>query len=306
MAGVEIGRGVWPVMLTPFEDGGAIDWAALDELVEWYIGSGAAGLFAVALSSEMYQLSPEERVALATRVVARAAGRVPVVASGTFGGSVGKQAAFVRRMRDEAGVDAVVVLSCQLAEEGESDDVWLANAERLLSLTGEAPLGLYECPVPYKRVLSPALMGWAARTDRFLFHKDTCCEAGPIAAKIAAVRGTGFRFFNANTATLLGSLEAGGDGYSGIGANFYTDLYAWLCRGFAERPEEAARLQRFLSVGDRVVSYKYPRSAKRFLGLGGLRLGERCRTECATLMEEDLLTLRHLWELAQERRPPSF
>ena len=34
-----IPSGVWPVMLTPFNSDNSIDWAAFDELVDWYIDS---------------------------------------------------------------------------------------------------------------------------------------------------------------------------------------------------------------------------------------------------------------------------
>lgn len=296
-----IDPGVWPVMLTPFASSGSIDWEGVDRLVDYYVDAGAAGLFSVALSSEMYELTPDERPALAEHVVKRAAGRVPVVASGTFGGSIGKQAAYVRRMAD-TGVAAVVVLSCQLAGQEESDAVWRANAERLMSLSGEVPLGLYECPVPYKRVLSAETMGWAAHTGRFLFHKDTCCQIGQIRDKIEAVRGTAFRFYNANAATLLDSLLAGGDGFSGIGANFFADLYVWLCRHHREQPELARRLQRFLTIAEMTICHKYPASAKRFRALDGLAIGDRCRGSDSAFTEEDLLRLRHLHEYATEWR----
>ncbi|MHB0875707.1 MAG: dihydrodipicolinate synthase family protein [Anaerolineae bacterium] len=293
--------GVWPVMLTPFTDDGSIDWDGVDRLVDYYVAAGAAGLFAVALSSEMYELTPEERPALAARVVKRVDGRVPVVASGTFGGPALEQAAYVRRMAD-AGVDAVVVLSCQLAAAEESDAVWQANAERLLALTGDVPLGLYECPVPYKRVLTAAAMGWAARTGRFLFHKDTCCRMDLIRAKIEAVQGTSFRFFNANAATLLSSLHAGGDGFSGIGANYFTDLYAWMCRHHRAQPELAQRLQRFLSIAEMTICHRYPASAKRFRALDGLAIGDYCRASRPQFDEEDMLRLQHLLEYAAEWR----
>jgi len=299
MAADEQGRGVWPVMLTPFQADGAIDWAALDELTEWYLDAGVAGLFSVAQSSEMYNLTEAERLAVATRVVRLTAGRVPVVAAGTFGGPIEEQAGFVRRMAD-TGVSGVVVLTCQLAAAEEADDVWRANAERLLAATGEVELGLYECPQPYKRLLSPELIGWAARTGRFRFHKDTSCMTEPIRAKIAAVRGTPFRFYNANTATLLGSLQAGGHGYSGIAANYFPELYVWLCREFERQPERALRLQRFLGVADRLVSHKYPRSAKIFLATRGLRLGPTCRVGNPEFVEEELLALKQLRDYAQE------
>ena len=49
----DLPKGVWPVMLTPFTQDGAIDWDGVDAITNWYIDSGVAGLFAVCLSSEM-------------------------------------------------------------------------------------------------------------------------------------------------------------------------------------------------------------------------------------------------------------
>jgi len=75
-------KGIIPVMLTPFTEANAIDYASLEKLIEWYIANGADALFAVAQSSEMQFLSLDERVALARFVAKQAAGRVPVIASG--------------------------------------------------------------------------------------------------------------------------------------------------------------------------------------------------------------------------------
>lgn len=44
--------GVFPVMLTPFREN-KVDYDSLKRLVEWYIQSGAAGLFAACQSSEI-------------------------------------------------------------------------------------------------------------------------------------------------------------------------------------------------------------------------------------------------------------
>jgi len=294
-------QGVWPVMLTPFTDTGEIDWSSLDRLVDWYLRVGVAGLFAVCLSSEMYKLSDDERLALARHVVRRADGRVPVVATGTFGGAVSQQALFVRQVSD-CGVAGVVAISNQLAAKDESDSVWKERAENLMLLTGDISLGLYECPVPYKRLLSPDLLQWAAESGRFLFHKDTACAMEPIHSKLAAIRGTAFRWFNANCATLLASLEAGGDGYSGIAANFMPELYVWLCANHAKQRDLAGRLQRFLSIADAVVRFKYPASAKYFLTEAGILASPHCRLENPEMTEEDLLILRDLKQSIAEWR----
>lgn len=98
----------------------------------------------------MYHLSVEERLKLAKFVHDEVAGRVCLVASGTFGGPIEEQALFCTEMSQYC--DAVVVLTCQLAKKEESDEVWTQNAQKLLDLTGNIKLGLYECPDPYKRV----------------------------------------------------------------------------------------------------------------------------------------------------------
>lgn len=81
----EIRNGVWVTMVTPFTEGAkAVDYPALEKLVDWYIQHGVDGLFAVCQSSEMFFLSREERREMARFVVEKAAGRVPVVVSGAL------------------------------------------------------------------------------------------------------------------------------------------------------------------------------------------------------------------------------
>jgi len=289
------------VMLTPFKQDGAIDWPGVDALTDWYIDAGVAGLFSVCLSSEMYHLTEDERLTLAKHVVDRSAGRVPVVASGTFGGSTEGQADFVKCMYD-AGVDGVVVLACQLVGADDSEDAWRKQAEQLLSLTGEIPLGLYECPSPYHRVLSSNLIGWCASTGRFLFTKDTSCRMDWIAPKAEAVRDSSLRFFNANTPTLLASLKVGGDGYCGTAANFYPELFVWLCDNFRNAPELAEKVQQFLSVANPLAAHKYKTSAKLFLSMLGLPIEPVCRDSEVTFRDDELTMLRHLRGMVQAQR----
>lgn len=286
--------GLWPVMLTPFQADGSIDWTALDPLVEWYVEAGASGLFALCLSSEMYLLSEEERLALARRIIARVGGRIPVVAGGTFGAGVEPIADFARRLAD-TGVAAVICLTNQFCPAGASAERWQEGVERFLALTDPAmPLGLYECPQPHRRLLTPAQTVWTARTGRFRFLKDTSCQLGFIRPRIAAFRGTGMRLFNANTPTLLASLRAGADGYSGIAANYAPRLYAWLCARFAAEPAVAERLHRFLCVADPLIGARYPAAAKIFLASCGLKISPKCRIADPVFAEEDLLMLAAL------------
>lgn len=290
---------MWPVMLTPFTKSLEIDWEGVDALVDWYIAQGADGLFAVCLSSEMYQLTTEERLELAGRVVRRSGGRVPVIASGSFGGSINTQADSIKRMA-ESGVAAVVVVSSQIAGPEAGDHEWLGNIRAIMSLTDGIPLGLYECPSPYHRLLSPGVVKSIADTGRFRFYKDTSCSQEAIRGKIAAVSGTQLMWRNANSPTLLYSLQQGGAGFAGIGANFLPGHFAWLCKHFADEPEKSAKLQRFLSVADMAVRNKYPTSAKLFLAGLGIAINPVCRDRNQMLSEEEFLILEHLRDASRE------
>ncbi len=295
LKGDSVPEGVWPVMITPFTGTAAIDWYGLDAVVEWYIQAGVAGLFAVCLSSEMYELTPDERIKLAEHVVRRAEGRVPVIAAGAFGDSCESQAESAKRIAG-VGVSAVVLTVNQLAAEDEPDSKWQNNTEAVCNACSDIPLGLYECPLPYHRLLSPQMLGWAARSGRFLFLKDTCCRLASISAKLDAIRGTTLRWFNAHEPTLLESLRAGGQGYSGIAANFYPELFVRLCADFADNPLEADRLQQFLTLADMTIRHRYPASAKQYLGILGLPVGEVCRLPVPASDSDDeemiLLNLR--------------
>ena len=72
--------GILPVLQTPFADDGAIDHAALRREVDFVVACGAHGIVVPAIASEYRALTDAERRALVETVVARAAGRLPVVA----------------------------------------------------------------------------------------------------------------------------------------------------------------------------------------------------------------------------------
>jgi 4-hydroxy-tetrahydrodipicolinate synthase len=259
--------GAWPVMLTPFNTDRSIDWIAVDDYTDWLIELGSAGIFAVALSSEMYDLSPEERLALSRRVVARSAGRVPVVASSVATGTGREQAESAAEVA-ATGVDAVVLISSLVAGLHEPESVWLANAAAIVDRNPAVDFGIYECPLPYKRLPSVDAVRWMARSGRFTFYKDTSHSVDVMRDRLAAMAGTRLKLFNAAIGSLTPSLELGASGLSGYAANLYPDLVAWLCAHFADGSDEATAVQRLLTVTEHSVNLRYPNSAKFLLDAG--------------------------------------
>jgi 4-hydroxy-tetrahydrodipicolinate synthase len=278
---MNISEGVWPTMITPFTDSGDVDYPALERLVEWYIRNGVDGLFAVCQSSEMFFLSLEERVKIAAFVKEKAAGRIPVIASGHIADGFEEQVHELKALAD-TGIDALVLITNRLAPQEESDNVWKSNLERLLEeIPEDIPLGFYECPFPYKRLISPELLKWCGETGRFLFLKDTSCDIANMQHKFQSVQGSGLKIYNANTSTLLETLKVGITGYSGVMANFHPDLYVWLLRNWNRNPQQALELSDFLSMASLIEKQLYPVNAKYYLMLEGVLTNYSCRSKDA-------------------------
>ena len=254
---------MFPVMLTPFTSEGEVDYPALEKLIAFYEEGGSDGLFSVCQSSEVFFLSLSERVAIAKFVKEHA--HVPVVASGHVSWSLDEQISELKQIAD-TGVDAVILITNRLAQQKDSSDVWKRSLDRILnSLDPSIPLGFYECPMPYKRLVSLEELAYAASTNRFRFMKDTCCDISLIRRRLEVVKGSSMGLYNANTATLLDSLNAGAAGYSGIMANFHPELYAWLLKNFKAEPEKAANVQALLTVCALIEKQFYPVNAKYYL-----------------------------------------
>lgn len=255
--------GVWPVMLTPFKGTGEVDYNALEQLIDWYIERGCDGLFAVCQSSEMFHLTLEERVAVAKAVVAYAKGRVPVIASGHISDGEAEQVEEVNAIA-ATGVDAVILITNRFAAEGESDELWMERCEQFLQkINPDVPLGFYECPYPYKRLISTENLRKCAETGRFHFLKDTCCDLALIKERLEVIKGTALKLYNANTSTLLDSLRCGAEGFSGVMANFHPELYAYL---YAHQEDEnITYLQDFLTIASLIERQYYPVNAKYHL-----------------------------------------
>ena len=293
-------NGMWPVMLTPLEDNGNVDYLALEELINWYIEEGASGLFAVCQSSEMFYLSIDERKELTHFIKKISNGRVPVISSGHVSYSLRDQIHELN-MIAEAGADAVILLSNRLATANESDEILIERLKQIMNeLPENIPLGFYECPYPYKMVLSNKIVEFCVESGRFYFLKDTCCNIEEIKKKLEIMKGSNMKLYNANTSTLLESMKYGAAGYSGVMANFHPALYAWLLENWEKEPEKATYLQDVLTPCSFIELKNYPLSAKKYLAEEiGLSVKARTRKNIADYISEtELSELRQIKELS--------
>ena len=295
-----IPNGVYPTMITPYTEDNKVDYNAVEKLLEWYQNKGVEGIFAICQSSEIFFLSFEERMELLHFVMTHKPKDMAVVASGHTADDIDTQIYQANKFIEE-GMDAYVFISNRLAKEDEDDSVFLKNINRVAENIPEIALGIYECPYPYKRLMSPEVLKELGQSGKFQFLKDTCCNAQQIKDKLAAVQGTDFKIYNANAATLLESLKLGCAGYSGVMANFHPEFYVWLCKNFEKEPELAKKIQDLVGFFSVAECQQYPVNAKYYISLDGVDMNYFSRSRNSeAFLSNHKLEIEQMYGLTQE------
>ena len=266
---------IFTTMITPYKKDGSVDIDTALKYVDFYFENGLDGFFSVCQSSEIFYLSLEERVALNNAIYEHAkvlekknGKKFTVVSSGHVSDSIEDQAKELCAIA-KSGTDALILITNRLDINNEGDDVFIANAEKLLAmLPKDVKLGFYECPYPYKRLVTPKILDWCISTGRFAYMKDTCCDAAIIKNRAEQLKGSGFKLLNANCQTLLETMRDGADGYCGIMCNFHPALYSWLGKNYTS--ENADYIQSVIGPLGFTEVLAYPLTAKYHMCLRGI------------------------------------
>jgi 4-hydroxy-tetrahydrodipicolinate synthase len=283
-----------PVMITPFNLKAKVDLDVVSTLIDFYLAAGVKGFFANCLSSEMYSITEDERLELTKHVVKYVNGRVPVVATSSFGLTIEDKAEFTKKIYD-TGIDAAILITGHYANVEDSDDVLLKNFDRMFKLTGNIPLGMYECPAPYKRIIGTDVFKTLLSANRLVYHKDTSIDLEKVKAKIDILKETNnkLEFYDAHSPNAMYSLQMGAKGMSSISGNFYPEILVWMVNNATnpDKQEEVKWLQAEISRVDPLIHIAYPMSAKYFLRKRGLPVRTISRATALELTPEQKKTL---------------
>lgn len=256
---------MYPAIITPFSSEGQIDYDSLEKLIELYARTETDGIFAVCQSSEMFFLSDIEKLELADFCIQKCRQHhMKCVVSGHTQDNIEDQISYLQQL-EKLAPDAIIMVNNRFAAQNESEEVCLRNFSRIAgSLKPETGLGIYECPYPYKRLITDELLNAMIADGRFLFIKDTCCEIETIKHRISLIKNSRISLFNANAATLYDSVISGAAGYSGVMLNIIPELFDLLKKSFAAggslyRAQAAASV---ISAASVIECQNYPANAK--------------------------------------------
>jgi 4-hydroxy-tetrahydrodipicolinate synthase len=276
-------QGAWPVLITPYNADGNIDFSAYRDLLRWYLSVGVGGFFANCLSSDMFSLERADAERLVALAVEVSGGAVPVVATGSIGPDQSGHIEWSGRL-SKLGVDVVMLLQPEFCrDEPAIERYYMAVAESV-----DVDLGLYECPVPQRRLLSPELIGKLAHTGRFVAYKETSCEIATVKAKLDACRNTRLKILQANLPILQEVQKLGGAGTMGIIVNAFPDLTA-RCLDNLRTTRPICDLWCRLCLGEAILRLDIPLATRYVLGKRGLPVKTITRRASAVPEETAML-----------------
>ena len=204
-------RGTFTVMVTPFDDRGAVDQAALRDFVEWQIQQGIHGLVPLGSTGEFLSLDDDEKAMVAETVIRQAAGRVPVLV-GT-GAEDTREVVRLSRRAEAQGADGVMIIPPFYCTPTEDE---LYHHYKTVADAIGLPIMLYNNPATANVDLVPATVARLATIENCKYIKESTLEVTRV-RDILRLCGDRMTVFGG----ILGfeSFVAGAEGWVAVASN---------------------------------------------------------------------------------------
>lgn len=233
--------GVYLITVTPFTDTGALDLASTDRMVDFCLEKGVTGLTVLGIMGEANKLTAEESRDFVKQVLARVAGRVPVVVGASAAGF-----AAMRELTDSVMAMGAAGVMVAPPPPVRTDDQIAAYFDMVQETVGqEVPWVLQDHPMSTGVQMSPAVI------QRIIGNAPGCVmlkhEDCPGLAKLSSIRAASGRGEVRRVSILTGNggglflpeeLQRGADG--AMTGFAYPEMMVGVCRAHAAGDIERA------------------------------------------------------------------
>ncbi len=267
-------RGCGTALVTPFHQDGAIDDAALRNLVAWQVESGIDFLVPCGTTGETPTLTHDEWLYVIDTAIAVAAGRVPIVAGATSN-STHDAVEKAKEVAARPGVDAILTASPYYnkpTQEGQ-----YRHFKAIAEAVPEEPIILYNVPGRTGANIEPATLARLSEIPNIVGVKEASGNMTQIAESINCVPEN-FLVFSGDDAVTLPVIALGGVGIISVVSNEIPHEMASLTRAALNNDWATARsIQRkYLSLMQANFIESSPLPVKAALAMMG-RIEENYR-----------------------------
>ncbi|MGQ9589637.1 MAG: 4-hydroxy-tetrahydrodipicolinate synthase [Planctomycetota bacterium] len=202
--------GSFVALVTPFREG-TVDFAKLEELVEFHVEAGTNGLVPCGTTGESATLSHEEHELVVATVVRKAEGRIPVIA-GTGSNSTAEAIRLTRHAK-EVGADAALLITPYYNKPTQKG--LAAHFERVAKET-DIPLFLYNVPSRTGVNMLPSTVIECAKLPNVVGVKEA---SGSVDQAVEIIRETDLVVLSGDDSLTLPLLSVGAKGVISVAAN---------------------------------------------------------------------------------------
>ena len=255
--------GIYSLMLTPYKEDLSIDYDTYEEYADWQVSQGVEHLFAVCGSSEMRELSLEERLKLAELTV-KHKGNTTVVATANIEATKEENLDEIKKM-EQTGVDGIVLTTKGLG----NDDDKLVEYITKLAESATIPVFLYEFPGFQPHRMSGKAYGELTKDGLIWGIKDTTSTFEGIKAKIDNKNDS--TIIQANMPFLFDAYVAGARGVMATPTSCGGAFFQRFHEAFVAGDMELAK-QRYneIILLDNAIDSGFCASAKELIRLQGI------------------------------------
>jgi len=228
-------HGSMVALVTPMQQDGALDEAALLALVEWHIEHGTDAIVAVGTTGESATLDHIEHCHVIKLVVEKAAGRIPIIA-GTGANST-TEAISLTRCAMEMGVDACLLVT-PYYNKPTQEGLYLHH--KAVAEAVPVPQILYNVPGRTACDMLPATVARLADIPNIVGIKEATGDIER-ARQILTMCGDKIDLYSGDDATALDCILAGAKGDISVTANVAPKAMHEMCAAALAGDEAKAR-----------------------------------------------------------------
>jgi 4-hydroxy-tetrahydrodipicolinate synthase len=230
-------RGSVAPVVTPFDDGGAVDLDALARLIDWQIESGSHGISVLGSTGEPSSQTVDERIQVLETAARTVADRVPFF-PGT-GSAQLDESLRLTAAAEELGADAALVITPYYSRPTQEGlFAWYSTIAREFP---SLPIVVYNVPIRTAVDIQPATVGRLRRAhDNIVGIKETTRDFEH-ASYVMAECGSDFLVYCGIELLCYPMLAIGGVGHLSCVANVAPGPCAELYDVFAAGDLEAAK-----------------------------------------------------------------
>lgn len=276
------GAGV--ALVTPMLPDGSINYAKIEELVDWHIESGTDAIIMCGTTGEAPTLKMQEHLEAIKVAVDRAAGRLPIIA-GTGSNDTDHCINSCREAK-RLGADGLLLVSPYYNKTSQRGLIAHYTA---VAASADLPMILYNVPSRTGLNIAPETVVTLSKVDNIVGLKQANGDLSSV-AKIAAM--CDLPIYSGNDDQIVPILSLGGLGVISVLSNVIPRETHDICQAwFDGNVEESKRLQlHYLDLANGLFTDVNPIPVKAAMNLMGLDVGE-CRLPLYPMEDKALAAL---------------